>query len=173
MVYDAGGITPDVALPRAKYSPLLQALMEKEVIHDYASRYHAAHAAPDSAGWFALSDADYEDFIAYSKTLNFTYQSVEEQRFNDFEKAVMAKRDTLFPMNLLSDIKDALHKQKSDEFVQRRTEIQPYIEQEIVSRYAYQWGRVQTALRTDEEAAQAAKLLADTAAYHKQLIVSN
>jgi carboxyl-terminal processing protease len=168
-VYDAGGITPDIALPRAKYSILLQSLMEKNVIHDFASQYHAAHSDKIDARTFVLTDADYEDFIAYAKTSGFSYQTVEEQRFSEFEKTLSARKDSLFPKNLLTDIKNVLQTQKSDELRLLRAEIQPYVEQEIVSRYAYQWGRIENSLRSDKELEAALKLLQDKEKYAAQL----
>jgi carboxyl-terminal processing protease len=172
-VYDAGGITPDIALPPRKYSPILQAIMSKDLVHDYANHYRSAHPAQINAADFAFSDADYQDFIAYSKTSGFTYQTVEEQKFSEFEKALDARSDSLLSSFCRNDIKVALQKQKQDDIPNAREEIQPFIEQEIVSRYAYQWGRIQTMLRSDSEVEEVVKLLQDKVLYNKQLEISN
>ncbi|GHT75266.1 peptidase S41 [Bacteroidia bacterium] len=168
-VFDAGGITPDVALPRTKYAVLLQALMEKDIIYDFASRYYVGHPNKIDAATFTLSDADYEDFISYSKISNFTYQTVEEQKFADFEKALKARSDTANFVSHITNIKTVLQQQKSDDLLTYRAEIQPFIEQEIVSRYDFQWGRIQTSIRYDKEIDEAVKLLKDKELYQSKL----
>jgi carboxyl-terminal processing protease len=168
-VYDAGGIAPDIALPRTKYSALLQALVEKDVIYGFANRYYAARPADVNASAFALSDAEYQEFVSYTKTLNFSYQTLEEQRFNDFEKALSAAYDSVPSSFRVAEIKEMLQQHRFNDLLVRRSEIQPFIEQEIVSRYAFQWGRIQTMIKSDREVEEAVKLLQDSVLYNGKL----
>jgi carboxyl-terminal processing protease len=126
-VYDAGGITPDIALPRIKYSLLLQALMEKDVVYEFANRWYAEHPLKVNVEDFAITDTDYQNFISYSKDLGFTYQTLEEQKFSEFEKTITSRSDTLIATLPIADIKASLQLQKQNDLLNARSEIQPFI----------------------------------------------
>ena len=62
IVYDGGGIAPDVAVEPQKYSSILGSLVTKNLVFNYATKYRIAHATIVPAKEFKLTDAEYDEF---------------------------------------------------------------------------------------------------------------
>src|ERR1700743_2775539 len=78
-VYDGSGIYPDIFIPQEKYAAVTQTLIGKLLLFDYATRYRDTHPKIADAHSFALTDAEYEDFVKYLATKNYTYNTSSER----------------------------------------------------------------------------------------------
>ncbi|MDR0667029.1 MAG: S41 family peptidase [Prevotellaceae bacterium] len=150
-VYDGGGITPDVLAEPATYTRTTYELVARDIPWKYSTRYFASHpaiAAPDD---FHLTDDDYEQFIDYAVGQQFDGRTATELHL---EKLV----ETLKSEQLYDDTKDELaalqakvNTDKRDKLRRFRPELQPLLEEEIVSRYYYTAGRIRAMLRRDTQ----------------------
>ena len=60
---------------------------------------------------------------------------------------------------------EAIAQHKKKDLMENKPEISDYLQQEIVSRYYYQKGRIESALTDDTELKNATKVLKDTVTY--------
>ena len=85
-VYDGGGIDPDIVLDAAKYSNVTHALIEKNLLFDFATQYHLKHETIVPAKEFVLTDQDFNDLVAFLKDKNYDYSTKTEDALKDLEK---------------------------------------------------------------------------------------
>ena len=69
IVRDGGGITPDVELEAPKYDDIIYSLVMRGIVEQYALYYVRNHQTIAPVESFALTEADYEGFVAYARKL--------------------------------------------------------------------------------------------------------
>ncbi|MFM9056612.1 MAG: S41 family peptidase [Bacteroidota bacterium] len=164
-VRDGGGILPDQVTELPQLSSIAQALVTNYVIFDYATRYRLDHPSIAPAGKFRLDDAGYEAFISWQHQKNFSYQSESDKR-------LLQLRETAEKEGYFSHIRDeyeAVRKRlahdRDTDLRLNKEEICLMLENEIVSRYYYQNGRIETTFDDDPDLLLARKALRSPAVY--------
>ncbi len=160
-VYDGSGIFPDVFVKPIRYSLITQTLASRYHIFDYATQYRNQKATITDAKNFALSDAEYNEFIAYLSKRDYNYDTKVEKLLNEL-------RDEAEKENKIGDLKaefEALkakvsHSKKND-LVLFKSEIKKVLESEIVSRYYFEKGRLEQNFKYDNELNEAQKVISD------------
>ena len=104
---------------------------------------------------FHLSDADYEDFIAFAKGKEFDYRSSAKTYFDRAKEEL--KRDGLDTAMQaeLDALEKSLNMEKEDFLRLKKDEIVPFIEEEIAVRYWFQEAGIKVRLRTDDQLKEA------------------
>ena len=150
-VRDGGGITPDIEVKPHDYSRLTYSLVMNGVVEQYALEYVRAHQSIPATDEFALSDADYEEFIEFAKGKTFDYRSSARTYFDYMLKEVERDglTDALKPQ--LDALGAALDMEKEEFLRLKKDEIVPFIEEEIVVRYYFQPDGVKIRLRYDDQ----------------------
>ena len=150
-VRDGGGITPDIEVKPHDYSRLTYSLVMNGVVEQYALEYVRAHQSIPATEEFALSDADYEEFIEFAKGKTFDYRSSARTYFDYMLKEVERDglTDALKPQ--LDALGAALDMEKEEFLRLKKDEIVPFIEEEIVVRYYFQPDGVKIRLRYDNQ----------------------
>lgn len=158
-VWDGGGVDPDVNMPKKEYSKIAETLFEKHLILDFATQYALANPSISEPGSFVLTDADYEKFIAFVQNKDYSYQT-------ETEKKLEALKETATEEKYLDGIKtgyEAIRKKmeqsKANDLRNNKAEIMALLENEIVGRYYYAYGKVKKGYQTDEEVKEAIALL--------------
>jgi len=169
IVYDGGGIAPDIAIEAQKYSTILASLVTKNLVFNFATTYRVNHPNIAPAKEFRLTDAEYEEFVNYVNSKNFDYTTKTEKALDEFKEDAKADK-SLDEIN--ADI-DALkakitHNKKSD-LNKFKPEIKQFLEEEIASRYYFQNGRLEAGLKDDPELTEAIAVLNDKDRYTKVL----
>ena len=161
IVYDGAGVMPDVKTPDEHFETILISLISKFHIFNYATEYYIKHPQISPVGQFQLSDAEYADFLNYLKDKDYSYKTKSELEMEDLKKN--AEQEKYF-----SDIKpeyDALVAKmainKKDDISKHRASVKKYLEEEIVSRYYFQKGRIEFSLSHDQDLDEAKRLLSD------------
>ena len=154
-VRDGGGITPDVKLDFREYSRLTYSLVAYGVIEQYALEFVRKHESIPAVEEFHLSDADYEDFIAFAKGKEFDYRSSAKTYFDRAKEEL--KRDGLDEAMKpeLDALEKSLNMEKEDFLRLKKAEIVPFIEEEIAVRYYFQEAGVKVRIRYDDALRQA------------------
>jgi len=154
-VYDGGGIIPDVRLEPQIFSRLAVALVFEEIIHDYSIEYFKNRVSIESPSKFSLTEKEYEDFVQWASGREFDYRTASEVEFDKLLST--AKRESLFEgmKDEIALLERKLKLGKTDVLRRAINEIRPLLEEEIVSRYYYQKGRIESMLRNDIQAAKA------------------
>ena len=155
IVRDGGGITPDVKLDFPEYSRLTYSLTAYGVIEQYALEYVRGHESIPPVEDFHFSDADYEEFIAFAKGKEFDYRSSAKTFFDRAKEEL--KRDGLEEAvkPQLEALEKSLDMDKEAFLRLKKSEIIPFIEEEIVVRYYFQQAGVLIRIRYDDALRQA------------------
>lgn len=169
IVYDGGGIAPDIITETQKFSSILASLVTKNLIFNYATKYRVAHASIIPAKDFKLSDVEYDNFVLFLNGKDYDYTTKTEKTLDELK--IDAKDDKAFD-DIKADI-DALkikvmHNKKED-LVKYKPEIKQFLEEEIASRYYFQNGRMEASLKDDIDLKEALSVLNDSDRYKKIL----
>ncbi len=164
-VYDGGGIRPDIKTTPESLSQFTISLYTQNVIFDYATVFASLHDSISPAPNFEITDKIYEDFMKYVINRDFTYSTKSESTLEQLiETAKQEKYYDLAADEFVALGKKLAHDNEKD-LNHFRDEISSLLKQEIVKRYYYQWGGIESTISDDEEVLQAAELLKDTNHY--------
>jgi len=162
-VLDGGGVTPDIKLEPKKESALLKALKKDYIIFKYANEYVEKQSAIEDPVTFKFTD--YAGFKAFADKAGFEYKTSTNTALKALEEK-LAEDDIDAELKASVDqLKNAINKAKADDFDEYEDEIVLEIEQELVSRYFNQKGRIQKQLQNDSEVTAAIELLNDIPRY--------
>ena len=163
-VQDGGGILPDIEVATSKTNDLTLALLQNNVIFDYATDYHYKHNY-DSVTDFTFSDSDFNAFKEYVKSSSFSFETKAEKAI---KKALSGDENDF----LGTDVKDSyktllanIEKGKINALDKYQSEIQKNLEDEIVKRYFYRDGLYQYYLANDDAILAATELLSNNSKY--------
>lgn len=164
-VFDGGGVSPDVKTKVDSLSNITRALSQQNLIFDYATRYSLAHPQIAPARDFALSEADYQDFLTFLSEQQFDYTTPTEKAIEKLE--AKAKEEHYYSI-LEKDLqltREEIKQQKKEDFKRYKTEIKLLLENEIVARYFFGKGRIEANMDEDEAIQKALELLQDKTGY--------
>ncbi len=162
IVLDGGGIKPDIYLQHDTASGILKALLDQNVIFDYATQFAQKRPTIDSIEIFEFKDFD--DFATFVQSRKFDYQTLSEKKLAEL-KEIAARENWLLDAEIQS-LENKIKAEKKGELIKQRERILHEIEQEIVGRYYFQRGKVRKNLVNDPEVKEAVKLLNDPARYN-------
>ncbi len=157
-VYDGGGIEPDVKVPAKEASALSHALFLQGLIFDYANLYATKHNTIPTPQEFRLTDLEYQGFLNFIKTKNFTYQSPLDIQVSMLTISAKKQRYYNELKTELDQISQSLVDIKKNELTIYKDQIRGLLEQEIASRYYLEKGRVEVGFKSDAEINQAIDL---------------
>jgi carboxyl-terminal processing protease len=164
IIYDGAGILPDYKTESVKYSNILATLLNKNHIFTYVNHYLLKHPGyKATASTVSLSDEDYNDFMAYLKDKDYNYKTQSDFALEELKTDASTEK---YYESIKTEYEALLNKMaanKKDDLIRFKPEIKQFIEEEIASRFEFQKGRIETALRYDKEVTEAKKLLADKA----------
>lgn len=168
-VLSGGGVEPDIHVEDEEISKLAIALYVKNYFFDYATQYAKQHNAIPPAASFALSKEEFNQFAKWLDNKDYSYKTETEIALDSF-KAV-ATREKYFEAakadfgNLATKVS---HDKKQD-LLKHEAEITHLLENEIVSRYYYLRGRIESSLKTDDELKKALNILDQPTQYQALL----
>jgi carboxyl-terminal processing protease len=165
LVYDGGGIEPDVSLDPMKLSKVSQTLITKYLLFDYANLYAAEHSTIPPLEEFEITDEIYNGLISFLKDKNYDYQTASEEALEKLKTS--AKKENYFDgiEEDYNTLKSKILHDKSADLLTYKDEIKFLLKDEIVSRYYYQKGRIIASLNDDPEIAKAIELLKGNETY--------
>jgi carboxyl-terminal processing protease len=165
MVYDGGGIAPDYTTEIPVYSSISQSLASHYMFFDYATEYRIKNPAIGPAKTFRLSDEDYNRFVSWLDGKEYDYVTDSEKKLEDFKaKAEKEKYFAQISKDYETLAASLRHDKKSD-LQLHKAEIKELLENEIVSRYYFQNGRIENSFDSDTEVKLAVKALSNPAVY--------
>lgn len=169
VVYDGGGVEPDVATELANRTPIINSLNSKGLIFDYTLQYRATHPTIKTAKEFELSDADYQAFVTWLKDKEYDYTTQVEKDLGELEAS--AKKEKYFDViqEQFKALKTKLTHSKDSDLMMFKKDIKQLLEREIVSHYYLQKGEREFVFRTDAEVKAALDLFKDMPRYDKIL----
>ena len=161
-VLDGGGVKPDVALPVDTAEGIVRALLEQDVIFDFATEYTLKHPQIDSIEIFEFTEFD--EFVQYVPKHKFQYRTKSEIKLEELK--ALAEKEHLPLETDLEALERKIQTAKKEELTRYKDRILHEIEQEIVGRYYFQRGKVRKNLVNDPEVKEAVRLLNDRSRYN-------
>ncbi|GAA4000717.1 S41 family peptidase [Hymenobacter fastidiosus] len=165
VVYDGGGVAPDVEVADKGIADISRVLIQKSYLFDFATRYRAEHPTVASARDFKLADADYQKFVDYLKTKDISYSTDMEKSLTDLTKKAKDDKHYDDVKNDLDAMRKKVSTNKSNDLMRFKPEIREMLEQEIVSRYYFQKGSIEASFDDDPNILAAITVLNDPARY--------
>lgn len=169
IVYDGGGIDPDINMEVEYLSQISTSLLSKNLIFDYATLYRAKNPKISSAKDFKLGDKDFEDFVSFISNKDYSYSTKTEKALEDLEKITKDEKYYDALKDEFTDLHKKMQSDKKKDVYKQKEEIITLLEEEIAERYYFRKGRIEASFTNDKEIIRAIKALTDPAEYQALL----
>lgn len=168
-VMDGRGIEPDVKIDNGELPHIILSLLSENLFFKYANDYAKERENIADAAGFDLSDEEYSDFVKFLEGKNYSYTTDTEK---EFEKLIeVAKNEKYYGVTgkAFEQMEEAISSKKNNDLELFKEDIEPILENEIVSRYYYQKGRIENSLAEDSAVDSALVILDNTERYSQIL----
>lgn len=169
-VYDGKGLMPDVKTDPEYISTFAVMLYNLGYVEEFLDGYMRRHPdmTVDNAS-FAISDADYEDFVKFMEDKEVPYESQTRMALDLLKRTSKEERYDSEFADELQRIESKLKDQKTDNLRHYRAEISELLDNDIVLRHNYYEGVIEHNLVSDSTVMKAVELLRDGGRYAKIL----
>jgi carboxyl-terminal processing protease len=173
VVYDGGGIRPDIELEAEYISRFAVTLYGLGFIEDFVDDYMKRNFGKDiDLENFSITDEDYADFVAFMQDKEVNYESASRNMLKMMKEA--AKSDNFKELQeQIALLEQNLKDDKMTNLETYREEIIETINSDIVLRHAYSEGLIKYNLKKDKEIARAIELLQNIEEYNSILSPKN
>jgi carboxyl-terminal processing protease len=169
VVYDGGGIDPDIKTKKEYYHDITVALITKGLIAEFANDYILKNPKPANANQYNFTDSDFEKFTKFIQSKKFEYDSDIEKPL----KALKAKAEDEKSFEILKPQFEALNQKikesKNQQLQLNKKDITDLIEGEIIRRYYSRRDQIERGFTHDEDIKAAIKLIKTPSEYQKLL----
>jgi carboxyl-terminal processing protease len=160
-VMDGGGIDPDITIDPEKYARITISLLTKNLVSDYAGEYRMTHDKIAPAKDFVLTDAEYDDFVAWVSKKDYDYTTRSEKLLDEFKDAAEKEKYYDVVKSDYDAMKKTMMHDKANDLIKEKVQIKSILEEEISARYYLNSGRIQTSFKNDRELKKAIEVLGD------------
>jgi carboxyl-terminal processing protease len=164
-VYDGSGVYPDLYVEMESFSNISSALAVNYLIFDYANQYFRTHPSIDSASTFHLTDAEFAAFTSWLSDKKYDYTNKSESKLNDLKLAAEKEKSFAALESEFNTLKKKMDAEKKQDVMKHQEEIREILEAEIVSRYYYESGALQSNFKYDKELKKAIETLNNPKTY--------
>ncbi|QRR02910.1 S41 family peptidase [Dyadobacter sandarakinus] len=169
VVYDGGGILPDIQTEKETYSALASSLGRNRLFFDYAVKYHFEHQTIKPARDFHLTDADYAAFVKWLDDKEYDYTSQVERDLADLEASAKKEKSLEVIEDQLKALKQKLTHSKVNDLQIYKPEIKQILEEEIIKHYYLEKGMREASFNEDAEIKAALALFKEPGRYNEIL----
>jgi len=170
VVFDGGGVSPDVEVEDFNYAPITVQLIRNGFIFNFVTEYYYDHQedVPDPKS-FVLSDRIFNDFKQWIKGKDYQYKSDTEETLSIMIEEAKKDKYYDFLKDEINDLEKEIAQHKAEDIETFSMEIKRAIKEEIMARYHKRQGMIQSSFDTDNEVTEALHVLNDTDQYNKIL----
>jgi len=165
VVYDGGGIDPDVVVQSDEVPEIGQVLLYNGNFFDYASYYCLKHPSIAPPGQFDLTEQEYQEFVTWMKQRDYSYRSQLDNlitRLTDQSKKEKLY-DEIKPQ--LDLVNQKMVEARKKDLIVHKDLLKAKLAEEIATRYYFEKGAIETRFRYDQELKTATRLLNNSAEY--------
>lgn len=164
-VFDGKGIKPDLTTKNKKMSQISAALLRNFHIFNYANVYQYTHDSIIGPKDFKLTDTEFQDFLTYLKGKNYNYITHSERLLKELKEVAKEERYYEGAETQYLALEKELTPDKSNDLKKFKDEIKLILENEIISRFHFQNGRIAQSLDQDVDVNEAIAVLKDQKKY--------
>ena len=137
----------------------MRSLVSKRHIFNFANQYRRNNESIDDAKSFVISDDVYSQFKQYLNDKEYEYETKTEKAIKKLEKDAEGEKYLSELQEQLEVLSSKMEESKNNDIERFKSEISELLEMEIVTRYFYQKGKIETTIKHDEEIAKAIDVL--------------
>jgi carboxyl-terminal processing protease len=164
-VFDGRGIDPEINIAEKEYSQITTALYAQDLIFDYATDFRNKNETITDARNFEFTDAMYNDFLVFLKDKEYSYTTATMKEFETLKKIAEREKYAEGAQSEFDALLKKISPDKNEDLKRFKEEITWFLENEIISRYYYEDGRIEMSLVNDPFIIEAKKILDDKAKY--------
>jgi len=169
LVYDGGGIVPDIDVESRQFSQITGDLFAQNYIFNFANDFVLDHPTIVEPAEFKIDDITYGKFKSYVAGQDFDYLTETENLIERIRNSAEREGYLASVDPIIDSLEMGVRKDKLNDIENHRSEIEELIKFEIVSRYYYQKGKVIATLENDNDIERAIDILTDKALYQSIL----
>lgn len=169
VVYDGGGINPDVVLEPESLSGITYSLYARDYIFDFASTFVKNHNKPQSTRNIKVDEQIFGDFLKFIENKDYDYKTKSEDQLEKLMEQAKKENNYNDAKSEFDLLAKKLGHDKNRDLKKYKNEIVEVLEEEISSRYFYQKGRIMKTLEHDNELNRAIEVLHNHNEYLKTL----
>jgi carboxyl-terminal processing protease len=167
IVYDGGGVMPDVEIKISKRTDATKKLISAKAIFNFATNFYYNNPEIADPKKYKFSNTDFKSFTAFlEKDTTFV---TEQERL--FKEAYLSSENSSISKEY-EKIKEKLLEDKISEIAKNKDVIIILLAEEVLEKYYYKEGVYVYNLKNDETISEAVKLLKNEDAY-KQILSGN
>jgi carboxyl-terminal processing protease len=165
-VIDGRGIEPDEKTGSETMSKFTKALIQNHILFNYATEYRQKNAEITSSEKFKLSEQDLADFKQFMLKQEFSFSSSSEEQLKKWKETTEKEGDFDKIKTEYDAILSKLSSTKEANFDKSKDEIRNILENEIVSRYYFQNGRILNGFTSDKSIEKSIEILQNSGRYN-------
>ena len=169
LVYDGGGIAPDVEVAKAEAPTALLALQEEGLIFDFVTEFMRTHDSIPGPREFRVDERVYADFVAFVKGRGFQFSTRSESDLSAFARALPQDGLESTLSEEVTQLRRELEQLKQRDLDRHRTAISEALRQAIVSRYYFKQGLLESGFTFDPDIREAVEVIHDRPRYRRLL----
>lgn len=165
VVYDGGGITPDIKMKPTVFSQVTGDLYGQNYIFNFANMYAKDHKNISGPASFRISDSTFQAFKNYVKSKGFSYETETGALLKRLKQSAQRENYYKALKSELDSLGLSLKGEKQHDLDKHKKEIDELLRLEIVGRYYYQSGKAEASLVNDNEVTRAIQILSNKKEY--------
>jgi len=165
IVYDGGGITPDIEVKSESLSNITVSLLTKNLIFDYATIFVAENEPIQQIDEFEFTENDYQKFLKFLENKSIDYATQSYKTLEDLIKTATKEKYFEGAEEEFEALKKKLAHDKNKDLQTFKNEIIRLLTEEIISRNDYQEGRIKASLKYDVQFDKALDILKNKEQY--------
>ena len=165
VVFDGGGIMPDVSLKTDTLSDICMKAYAENRFFDFANVYYRSHKSIAKPETFEVDEAILNKFIAYLSEKNFVFKSEEEMLLDRLDSLVTKKPGAKEISANISVIRNHVSRGVAKQVIENKDDFNYFLTDEIVGRYYFQRGVFPAVMRFDVQLQRSREIINDMKQY--------
>jgi carboxyl-terminal processing protease len=172
IVRDGAGIEPDHKSDSKIFAPITYSLVARNLVFEYGNLYFLKNKSIGNVREFEVTDEAYQDFVSWLADKDYDYTTYVEKSLDDLEKYAEKEKFYNDIKETLEVLKQKVNHSKEQDLVTFKDEIKEALKEELVSRYYFQEGVIESSLKKDEDIKAAITLFRDQQGLNRLLTAS-
>jgi len=149
VVYDGGGVIPDVVLANAGNKQFLEFSQLRKLIFDFSTEYYFKHQTSPNPEILLADDHLFKEFRIYAQSNKFEYYTKSELYMDSLLQNAEKEDVNRDVVEQMTKLKQAMHSTEESLLDVHKAEVSRLLVSEIVKRYQYFEGEIRFSFKTD------------------------
>ena len=164
IVYDGGGVDPDIEVDKERLAPVAYALAGKGLIFEYATKFYYENQSLDIED-FRLSGSQYADFKKWMSNKEFSYSTKVESDLKRLTANAESEKYYTSVKDQIKALESTIERSKQNDLDNFKSQIVRLLEQEITTRYQLEKGAIESSFDSDKDILRAIAVLGNPQEY--------